>query len=213
MSEIPQPAEKPQYTIAILLYEGVDLLTTSTAITTFKQHPDVFEVQLLSEQGLAICSQQGVSLAADKDCLTATSYDILIVPGGQGVQAALDSAVLMAWLRQQTYPLRYVCGLGTGAALLAQAGLLTDYAATTDKRHFHWVSGFGEGINWCPVARWVQDEHRFTASGGMATLDMCLALIAHFMNEDTARKTAIALEYIWINDPDDDPFAPLHIVN
>lgn len=41
---------------------------------------------------------------------------------------------------------------------------------------------------------------------------MALAIIAYQFGDNVARKVAVEAEYLWQNDPDDDPFAPLHIV-
>lgn len=212
MSEIPQPATPPHYVIGVLLYDGIDLLSLSSILTVFQSLPEHFDIQLISERAEPINSQQGIMLNATQDCYAHPSFDVFIIPEGAGIISMLDNSPFMHWLTALHQPSRYLCGLGTGAALLAKAGQLTQRRATTNKKHFHWVAALNEAVKWQPVARWVYDDHRFTASGGMAGIDMCLALLAHLINEETARKTAIQLEHLWIHDPDDDPFAPLHLV-
>jgi transcriptional regulator GlxA family with amidase domain len=52
----------------------------------------------------------------------------------------------------------------------------------------------------------VEDPPFFTASGVSAGMDMSLAVIASLFNEKKAREIAISTEYVWHQDPDDDPF-------
>ncbi|KHT63859.1 dimethyladenosine transferase [Photobacterium gaetbulicola] len=212
MSEHQQPAVPSRYTLAILLFEGFDLLQVSAAISLFHALPEKFEILLISESGESVASQQQIVLNADLSYQALMAYDILYVPGGSGIDTVTGNDRLISWLAKQCRHDTLVCSSCLGAALLAQAGLLENHTATTNKQHFHWVTQFGKQVNWRPVARWTQDKRVFTSSGGTACLDMFIAIIAEFLNEETARKLAINLEYLWINDPEDDPFAPLHIV-
>ncbi|MGF1723537.1 DJ-1/PfpI family protein [Photobacterium nomapromontoriensis] len=212
MSEYQQPALQSPYTVCLLLYENFDLLEVASLIEIFAMLPEQFVIQLASEHAKPVQSQQGIRLDTDLSYYGAQEFNILVVPGGKSIENAVHNAPLVEWLSKQDHANRYICGLGTGTALLAKAGILADKSATTNKRYFHWVSSFGEDVNWIPVARWVQDNRIFSSSGGTAAIDMTLALIAWLINEETARKAAINLEYIWINDPRDDPFAPLHLV-
>ena len=212
MSEHQQPAVPSSYTIAILLFEGFDLLQVTSAISLFHALPEKFEILLVSEGDEIVPSQQGITLNTDLSYQTLMAYDILFVPGGYGVEAAAQNSILINWLAKQNRHETLVCSSCLGAVLLAQAGLLEERLATTNKQHYHWATKFGQNVNWNPVARWTKDKRIFTSSGNTACLDMILAVIAEFIDEEAARKLAIEMEYLWIHDPDDDPFAPLHIV-
>lgn len=212
MSENQQPAMQTGYSVCILLYDNFDLLEVASLIEIFAMLPEQFSIQIASEHTQPVKSQQEIPLNADVNCFGMQEFDILVVPGGNGIENAVNNDPLVVWLSKQDHANRYICSLSTGTALLARAGILRNKSATTSKRDYHWVTRFGEQVNWIPVARWVQDDHIFTSSGGTAAIDMTLALIAWLINEETARKAAITLEYIWINDPSEDPFAPLHLV-
>lgn len=212
MSETHQQDRPPRFTLAILLYNQFDLLQVSSVLSVFSLYPDNFTIQLISEHGQAVTSQQGYTLSVDQSCYTLSELSVLYIPGGNGVEQQAMNPRLCEWIEKQHQPEHYLCASCTGTALLANAGVLTSKSATTNKRLYRWVTGFGNEVDWFPVARWVQDGNIFTASGGIACLDMSLALLAELLNEETARKTAIRLEHIWLSDPSDDPFAPLHIV-
>lgn len=212
MSEHQQPDVPSRDTLAILLFEGFDLLQVSAAISLFHALPEKFEILLVSDNGEMMTSQQGISLNADLSYQALLSYDILYVPGGRGIEKSISDEPLLEWLTKQNRHDTVLCSSCLGSALLAQAGLLTGHAATTNKQHYHWVTQYGKQVNWTPVARWIQDKRIFTSSGNTACLDMFIAVIEAYIDEETARKLAITMEYLWINDSEDDPFAPLHIV-
>ena len=46
-----------------------------------------------------------------------------------------------------------------------------------------------------------------TSSGVSAGTDMALALVARLHGRETAERAARVMEYIWNDDPDNDPFA------
>lgn len=199
-------------TVTALLYDQFDLLEICGPLEMFGLLPEHFSIRLFSMLGEPIVSMQGPKLYPDYNMTDVISSDILLIPGGLGCEQALDDFVLIDWLKQQHQHTAYLCTIGTGAALAARAGLLKGKAATTSKQHYRWVTSIDAEVNWFPVARWTIDGQVGTASGRAAGLDLSLGLIAHLLDEETARKTAINAEHLWVHDPSDDPFAPLHIV-
>lgn len=219
---MPQQTDSERsLTVAVLLYPGFDLLDLASVTNVLGLYPDAFnlilttnhddtdETNLPAEQ--QITSQQGVTLSHITHWQHLPTIDIVIIPGGEGAATFALKPSVTHWLKQHA-DTRYICAFSLAAVLLAEAGLLLGKSATTSKKHYRLASQFGIGVDWYPVARWVRDQNIFTSSGGIAGLDMMLALLAALKGEDIARKTAIQLEHIWINDPNDDPFAPLHVV-
>jgi len=119
--------------------------------------------------------------------------DLLCVPGGPGHLAAMEDEALLGFLRRRAPECRYVTSVCTGALVLAAAGLLTGYRATT-----HWLSlerlaRFGVE----PVAdrRVVIDRDRITGSGVTAGIDFGLSLAALLRGEEVAQRISLQLEY------------------
>jgi len=69
------------------------------------------------------------------------------------------------------------------------------------------VVGRGPRVHWRRRARWVDAGDIFTSSGVSAGIDMTLALIARECGRELALSAARNMEYVWREDPDDDPFA------
>lgn len=199
-------------TVITLLFEQFELLDVFGPLEMFGLLPDQYQLKLVSEQGGAISSSQGIQVLTDYSFQDIFLTDVLIIPGGEGIKNEVNNSNLLAWLNKTAPNIQYICSVCTGAVILANAGLLEGRKATTNKKHYHWVTQYGKEIDWQPVARWVQDGAVFTSSGTAAGIDMSLAVIAEQNSEDVARKVAIHAEYLWQNDPNDDPFAPLHIV-
>jgi transcriptional regulator GlxA family with amidase domain len=61
-------------------------------------------------------------------------------------------------------------------------------------------------VEWVSEARWVEDGPFYTSSGVSAGMDMSLAVIASLYGKEKALDIANGAEYIWNQDPDDDPF-------
>ncbi|HXG03355.1 MAG TPA: hypothetical protein VNO23_08100 [Candidatus Binatia bacterium] len=62
-------------------------------------------------------------------------------------------------------------------------------------------------MRWQRRARWVDDGDVLTSSGVSAGIDMTLALIARLLGRELALTAARNMEYVWREDPGDDPFA------
>ncbi|UTV29985.1 DJ-1/PfpI family protein [Photobacterium atrarenae] len=175
-------------TVTALLYEQFDLLEISGPLEMFGLLPAQFSIQMFSLIDEPVASMQGPTLCPDCHIDDDIQSDILLIPGGSGCESALENVALIDWLKQHCQHTTYICTIGTGAALAARAGLMKGKAATTSKQHYRWVTGIDSEVNWSPVARWTIDGTVGTASGRAAGMDLSLALIAHLIDEETARK-------------------------
>jgi transcriptional regulator GlxA family with amidase domain len=64
-------------------------------------------------------------------------------------------------------------------------------------------------VEWVAHARWVEDGNLTSSSGVSAGTDMALSVVAKAYGDEFARILAAAIEYVWNDDPSDDPFAAL----
>ncbi len=118
--------------------------------------------------------------------------DILCVPGGFGTIAVMEDAVALDWVRGVASDAQWVTSVCTGSLVLAAAGLLTGYKATSHWASRHQLAWFGAE----PVAeRIVFDRNRVTGGGVTAGIDFALALTAAIRGEDHAKFVQLSLEY------------------
>ena len=193
--------------LGVVLFEGFELLDVFGPLELFGRLPDRFHIDLVGPKAGSIRSAQGPLVVTDHAYEEAPTCDIVLVPGGIGTRALAGDSGFLDWLREWSSPAQYVTSVCTGSGLLAAAGLLAGFRATSNKRAFAWASAQGQNVEWVPEARWVEDRNRWTSSGVAAGMDMALALIGHLHGEDLAIESADAVEYEWHRDATWDPYA------
>ncbi|MEC6797148.1 DJ-1/PfpI family protein [Photobacterium sp. S4TG1] len=201
-----------QQTVTVLLFEQFELLDALGPLHMFGLLPEHYQLQIITTNGQHVTSTQGINMQPTLNFNDTIKAGILVIPGGAGVRFAAHNKDILTWLKQVAPQQHIVCSTSTGAALLANAGLLDNSNATTTQKNLDWVSQFGSNIQWQTSARWVRNGNIFTASGCSASIDMSLAIIGYQHGDSLARRIAADTEYLWLNDPNDDPFAPLHLV-
>lgn len=118
--------------------------------------------------------------------------DLLCVPGGMGVAAALADAALIDFVKRQADAAQWVTSVCTGAFILGRAGQLQGKRATTHWGYTHLLPFVGAAYE---DARIVFDGNVVTAGGVTSGIDFALTLIARIHGEAVARSIQLALEY------------------
>lgn len=174
----------------MLLYPGLTLLDLIGPQTVFAWFADIHLVwktmdPVISDTGIGI-----LPTSTFQDC--PRDLDLLFVPGGMGQQPIMQDSEALAFLSDRAPRAKYVTSVCGGSLLLAAAGLLKGYKATS-----HWSSRealrmFGAE----PVdARVVVDRNRITGGGVTAGIDFGLVVLAKLRGEDAAKMTQLAMEY------------------
>lgn len=160
------------------------------------QTPDpVFHVTVASIDGAPVESPYSLGLVPQTAMQAIEHADIVIVPAS-GME--FDSqfrrhAALFPWLRERHAQGGYIASICSGAAYLAETGLLDGRRATT-----HWAVA-GELARRYPAVRWdpdrmITEDNRLLCSGGVyASIDISLYLVERLCGHETAVRTAQAL--------------------
>ena len=129
---------------------------------------------------------------------TCPDLDVICIPGGFGVDTAMNDAALIAFVRRRAAQARYVASVCTGAFILGAAGLLNGRRATTHWAYHAELARVGA----IPVkARSVRDGDIFTGGGVTAGIDFALVLLEEIAGRPAAEAAQLTLEY--------DPAPPL----
>ncbi|CAB3774171.1 DJ-1/PfpI family protein [Paraburkholderia humisilvae] len=192
--------------IGIVIFPGFEALDVYGPVEVWGDFPD-YEITTVSEHDRAVKSAQGVATVATYSFEDAPQFDILMVPGGAGVRREVSNPVMLNFLRNQNRRTEWTTSVCTGAALLAKAGILKGHRATTNKIAFKWVASQDRDVLWQGHARWVVDGKYITSSGVSAGTDMAFALEEILYGRAFAEHSARVDEYIWNDDPTNDPFA------
>lgn len=168
---------------------------------------DGYELVLVSEHGGPVRSAQGVETVAHFSFESAPQFEIIMVPGGAGTRTEVNNPVMLEFLRRQDRGSDWTISVCTGSALLARAGILDGRRATSNKLAWRFATGQSADVLWQGHARWVVDGKYVTSSGVSAGTDMALGFVEMLYGRARAERIARGAEYIWNDDPANDPFA------
>lgn len=177
--------------IGIVLFPNVTQLDFTGPYEVFAKLPKT-KLYLLAETLEPIQSDRGLRFLPDTTFAQSPPLDVLFVPGGPGIDAKLEDRDFLDFLKTQAQTTRYVTSVCTGSLLLAAAGLLQGYRATT-----HWLSlDLLElfGVEVVPQ-RVVIDRDRITGAGVTSGIDFALVIAAELFDEATAQSIQLGIEY------------------
>jgi len=192
--------------VGVLLFENFETLDVFGPVEILGRLKDFYTISFYSLQGGLIRNQHGVEISTEKLESDSNNIDLFIIPGGQGTRKEVDNRALIDSIRRISLLSKYVLTVCTGSALLAQTGLLDCRKATSNKRVFEWVTGFGKNVNWIKQARWTVDDKYYTSSGVSAGMDMTFGFLSDVHGPEFARKAAFEIEYNWSEEKANDNF-------
>ncbi|MEH1888510.1 MAG: DJ-1/PfpI family protein [Nostoc sp.] len=165
--------------IGIVLFPNVTQLDFTGPYEVFAKLPNA-QLYLLAQTLEPIQSNHGLTFLPDTTFAQAPALDVLFVPGGPGINAKMEDPKFLDFLKTQAKQARYITSVCTGSLLLAAAGLLQGYRATTHWRSLDLLEMLGvETVS----ERVVVDRNRITGGGVTAGIDFGLALAAELFGE------------------------------
>jgi transcriptional regulator GlxA family with amidase domain len=181
--------------IAFVLYDGVTLLDFAgeydplTRLKTMGFLPDLeYRVCAPKER---IRSSEGIELVADTVRPDLSTFDYVIIPGGNGVMDLLRDRSFLSWLAIPPGRTTVVAVCG-GALLVGAAGLLRERRATTHPGLQEILKRFAREVS---RDRIVEDDHVITAGGVTAAIDMGLYICERIAGRDVREKIQIQMDY------------------
>lgn len=186
--------------IGIVLFDGVEELDAvgpwEVLASWTEDHPgDGYAVSCISGEGGAVRCAKGLAIRAHHSFADAPAFDVIVHPGGRGVQPLLSDMAHLDWVREQRETAALMTSVCTGSLVYAAAGLLKGRPATT-----HWGSIDSLGkidptIKVLPDERFVDDGDVITAAGVSAGIDMALHLVDRLAGTERARQVRRSIQY------------------
>lgn len=177
--------------IGMVLFPDLTQLDLTGPHEVFGRLPDT-KVLLIAEDLQPVKSDKGLLLMPDTIFENSPQVDLLFVPGGKGIFDAMQNKNLITFLQRQAVNAQYITSVCTGSLVLAAAGLLNGYKATT-----HWLS-----LNLLKLFdvevienRVVIDRNRITGGGVTAGIDYALYVAAEVFGEEVAKEIQLMIEY------------------
>lgn len=194
--------KKEHLNIGIYLYEDAEVLDFSGPFEVFStanrlnNKNQQFHVFLIGETDLPIQARGGFCVTPKYHIHHHPALDLLIVVGGVHTEE-LQKTHIIQWLQQQALKVPIMASVCTGAFLLAEAGILDTYQATT-----HWsdIEEFKQtypDISIIENVRWVDNQKVITSGGISAGIDMSLHLLSKLSSQQVALSTAKHMAFQW----------------
>lgn len=179
--------------IGFLLVPNFPLVCLSSALDVLRHANNYagtqrFRYRTYSSGGAPVRASNGLEIQAGAAVTDSATPELLFVCAGID-PAKGDTPATRKWLRHLARNNTPLGGISAGAYILASAGLLDGYQCTV-----HWEDSavFRETFPEIELTDrvFVIDRDRFTCSGGAATIDMMLRIVAEDLGADIAAKIA-----------------------
>jgi transcriptional regulator GlxA family with amidase domain len=186
--------------VAIVVYPGLsafDALGTAELLSTANAQArrdgvadhDIYVVEVIAPRPEPVTLEMNIQLIPHRAMTDPTPpIDTLIISGGnkEPVEAARQDAAFIDWLRATAPQCKRVVSMCTGAFLLAQCGLAKT-GLTTHWAHCDRMRDTFPDLEVLADRIFVKEGNVYSSAGGMAALDLVLALI----EEDLGRRLAM----------------------
>lgn len=176
----------------------------------------LFQFDFLPVDGLPIQTTLNISIPPTAKLEDGSAYDLVLLHSSYEFSADRKGP-LFKWLRRQASSSAHICAIDAAPLLLAEAGLLNGYSATS---HWSTIASFKELHPHVDVVEqlFVIDRDRSTCAGQVACLDYSLFMLERFCgaglreivaNEivypsarsDSSRQRHIINENVWHTNP------------
>ncbi|MEO0376124.1 MAG: DJ-1/PfpI family protein [Cyanobacteria bacterium P01_A01_bin.17] len=181
-----------QIQIGFLIYPDVVQLDVMAAYQVLAFPPQT-NLHLIAKTTAPLKSNEGLILQPTATLADCPPLDVICVPGGGfGQLKVMRDTDCLDFLRQQSTTAQYVTSVCTGALILAAAGLLQGYRATTHCLFRDQLALLGVEV---VPDRVVIDRNRVTGAGVTSGLDFGLTLLSLLCDETTAKMAQLMMEY------------------
>lgn len=178
--------------VGVYLFDNMTMLDgyAPLQILSFVEQFNVFT---FAKEKKLIKSDSGAMLSPDYDLNSCPELDILVMPGGGNVLSEMVDTEVQAFLKERGPKTKYITSVCTGALILAEAGLLDGFRATT---HWAYINELALFPNVEVVdERVAVDRSRITGGGITAGIDFALTVISEVISPEVAQTVQLVFEY------------------
>jgi transcriptional regulator GlxA family with amidase domain len=134
----------------------------------------------------------GLEISADYSIDEISQADILLIPGGPGIDNLLNNRKVIEWIQKIDSTTKWTVSVCSGSLLLAQAGLLNGKNCTTHWRRKDQLKNYNVTVK---DERYVQDGKFISSAGVSAGIDMALYMVSIIAGDQAAKMIQLAIEY------------------
>ena len=177
--------------IVILLFDNYTALDIVGPYEVLNKLPNS-KIYLVGLEKREYKDTYGLKISADNSIDEISEADILLIPGGFGIDNLLKSEEVLDWIRRIDNTTKWTVSVCSGSLLLAQTGLLDGKNCTTHWRRKEQLQRFNVKVK---NERYIQDGKFITSAGVSAGIDMALYLVSKIAGDQMAMMYQLAIEY------------------
>lgn len=178
--------------LSILLFDGYTALDVVGGYEVLANVPGMEVEFVAARRGLVAADTGQLGLVAWRGFKEVDATDILYLPGGPGVDAALADPALMDCVRRLDAASTWTVSICNGARILGAAGLLDGKRVSTNWFARDQVAACGATVT---TERYCVDGKVLTGAGVSASIDTALYLASLLGGEMLARTLQLGIEY------------------
>ncbi len=166
--------------------------------SVFRDSLDYVRPFVVSPDGNAVSTFEGLTVSAHYSFDNAPQIDILVIPSAEGSMSTdLEDARLIDWIRATANKATWVITVCDGSFPLAKTGLLDGLVATTFPSDRVALAEMFPTIDVRDDVRIVVDGKFITSVGGAMSYEPAFYLVDRIYGPDHARLTAEGLVWTW----------------
>ncbi len=178
--------------LSIILFDGFTALDVVGGYDVLANLPGMEVDFVAAAPGLVAADTGWLGMHASRSYAELASTEILFMPGGPGVGAALADDALLDCVRRVSPQCEWLVSICNGAEILGAAGLLEGRQVTTNWYARDKVAAYGAQV---VHRRYVRDGQLVTGAGVSSSIDTGLFLAGLLAGEEVARTIQLGIEY------------------
>jgi len=189
-----QNQTKHTHSVLIVGFDDVLLMDVAGIAQVFASTNKVlgweaYEIDIATEDGRDVRTDTGLTLRCDMPFASVSAPDLLVVPGGPGVDQRLADSSLKTFLQSIEPDVVRFVSICSGSLLTASAGLLDGRVATTHWERSDLIRRRFPGVDW-RINEIFTIDGKYHCSAGITTgIDLALSLV----ETDHSRQVALAV--------------------
>ena len=177
--------------IVILLFDNYTALDVIGPYEVLSKIPNT-KIYFTGKEKKEYKDQHGLVLKSEYSIDEISEADVLLIPGGFGIDALLKDKAIIDWVLEIDKTTKWTTSVCSGSILLAEAGLLNNKNCTTHWRRKDQLKKYDVVVK---NERYVHDGKIITSAGVSAGIDMVLYLTSKIANDHTAKMIQLGIEY------------------
>jgi transcriptional regulator GlxA family with amidase domain len=179
--------------IVIFLFDDYTALDVIGPYEVLSKLPNS-KIYLVGLEKKAYVDSYGLKIIADYSINEISNADILLIPGGFGIDKILKDKAIIEWVQKIDSSSLWTVSVCAGSLLLAEAGLLDGKNCTSHWGRKKQLRNYNVKVT-DKYERYVQDGKIITSAGVSAGIDMALYLVSKISGDQIAQMIQLAMEY------------------